>query len=354
MISLKKYLDSSDPTPEPGAAGENLLSATMESYQGTLRVVGARAAEGCPAHGCELDQHLQKIGATLSLEVGAQRVRQTQQQVEAELAVWAERTAAHCRHTADEVKQLMLALAGAAESVGATNETCATQFRSLTADLEAIVALEDLVQIRASLETNIAALKSNVDEMTRAQQAVVVDLRTKVSAYEKKLSEIEPLVYQDEVTGIANRRSMEERIRWTMTRAMKFCIVMLDLNGFKGINDGYGHAAGDSLLRQFATELRTNARSGDFVGRWGGDEFIVVLACDAAGAVSQVERLRKWVFGDYTLPSVSGSGSGANAVRVEAAVGLAEWQPDLSFEQLIANADAAMYLQKGQSGRADR
>ncbi len=347
VISIKKYLDSSDPTPAPSGPGGELLAVTMESYQGTLRVIGAKAAEACPAHGYELDQHLQKIGTTVSVEAGPALVRQAQQQVEAELGVWAERTVAHCRHTADEVKQLLLALASTAESIGSNSETCATQFRNVTADLEAIVVLDDLVQIRASLGTNIAALKSNVDAMTRAQQAVVLDLRTRVSAYEEKLSAMEPLVYQDEVTGIANRRSMEERIRWAMTRAMKFCIVMLDLNGFKGINDRYGHAAGDVLLRQFATELKMSARSGDFVGRWGGDEFIVLLTCDAAGAVMQVERLRKWVFGDYTVPAaVSGIGGASKSVRVEAAVGLAEWQPGMEFEQLVANADADMYLHK--------
>ena len=101
------------------------------------------------------------------------------------------------------------------------------------------------------------------------------------------------------------------------------------------------------LLRQFATELKMSARSGDFVGRWGGDEFIVLLASDAAGRGDQLERLRKWVFGDYTVPAaVSGIGGAAKSVRVEAAVGLAEWKPDMAFEQLVANADADMYLHK--------
>jgi diguanylate cyclase (GGDEF)-like protein len=344
VISLKKYLDSFESTPAPSAPAGELLSATMESLQGTLRLVGAKAAESCPAHGCELQKRLQSIGATLSVETGPEVVRQAQQQVEAELVVWAERTVDHCRHTADEVKQLLLALAGTAESIGATSETCATQFRNLTVDLESIVVLDDLAQVRASLQTNIVALKSNIEQMTRAQQTVVRDLRARVSAYENKLSRMEPLVYRDEVTGIANRRSIEERVRWAMTRAEKFCIVMLDINAFKGINDKYGHAAGDNLLRQFAAELKMSARSGDFVGRWGGDEFIVLLTCVAIGAGTQVERLRQWVFGDYMLDSAVDSL--AHSVRIDAAVGLAEWEPGMAFEQLIAKADAAMYQQK--------
>jgi diguanylate cyclase (GGDEF)-like protein len=342
VISLKKYLDSFESAPAPPAGG--LLSATMESLQGTLRVVGAKAAESCPAHGRELHRRLESIGAALSLEAGPKVVRDAGQQVEAELTVWAERTVDHCRHTADEVKQLLLALASTAESIGATSETCATQFRNLTADLESIVALDDLLQVRASLKTNIVALKSNIEQMTSAQQAVVRDLKARVSAYENKLSELEPLVYRDEVTGIANRRSIEERIRWAMTRGEKFCIVMLDINAFKGINDKYGHAAGDNLLRQFAGELKMSARAGDFVGRWGGDEFMVLLTCVAIGAGIQVERLRQWVFGDYTLDSADDGLT--HSVRIDAAVGLAEWQPGMAFEQLIAKADAGMYQEK--------
>ena len=92
MISLKKYLDATDPAPdpEPPSTGDDLLFATMESLQSTLGVVGAKAAEGCPAHGCELRDRLDSIGSTLSLQALPQQVRQARQQVEAELAVWAE------------------------------------------------------------------------------------------------------------------------------------------------------------------------------------------------------------------------------------------------------------------------
>ena len=108
---------------------------------------------------------------------------------------------------------------------------------------------------------------------------------------------------------------------------------MLDLNGFKQINDNYGHLAGDQLLCQFASRLGLNSRSGDLVSRWGGDEFVVVLNCDTDGARAHIARIHESVFGKYTLRDDAENELG---VQVDAAVGLAQWRPGQTMQQLIA------------------
>ena len=152
---------------------------------------------------------------------------------------------------------------------------------------------------------------------------------------------------KDPLTGLANRRSVEERLEWIVAENQPHCVIVLDLNGFKEINDKYGHAAGDDLLKKFAHELQKNIRSDDLVGRWGGDEFIILLNRDLETAQLQVERMREWVFGNYAIESSGGKNK--VRVRVEASVGLAQWLPGKTTRGVIEQADTAMYLDKQAS-----
>jgi diguanylate cyclase (GGDEF)-like protein len=115
--------------------------------------------------------------------------------------------------------------------------------------------------------------------------------------------------------------------------------VLIDLNGFKRINDMHGHVAGDVLLKNFSSELRSQFRPADPVGRWGGDEFVVALDCYLDEARARVERVQRWSLGEYTLP-------GGERVTVGAAVGIAEWVAGCTAETLFDAADRAMYTDK--------
>jgi diguanylate cyclase (GGDEF)-like protein len=180
--------------------------------------------------------------------------------------------------------------------------------------------------------------------MEQESRKLVTQLKTEISTYETKLKEADYLASRDSLTGLPNRRNIEERIESRIADGQGFCVVVVDVNQLKKVNDVHGHTAGDSLLQQFAQELRSSLRSSDLVGRWGGDEFIVVMCGDATGARAQIERTQKWVFGDYTVRP--GKGTGEVKVTVNAAVGVAQWQPGEAAKSLIERADAAMYAQK--------
>jgi len=351
MISLKKYLDMA-PEDRPSSVepeSNELLSATVESYRSALRAMANSGFRACPAVGSELQQNLASLQNRLSGNVTPELVKETEKQLEEQLQQWGGRTSEYFKAKANEVKELLIVLARTAESVGERDQRYASHFSQFTTRLQTIADLEDLTQVRASLVKGAGELKTYVDQMALDSHQSMAQLRAEVSTYETKLKAAEEMALRDALTGLPNRRNVEERLEWRIAHQQGFCVIMLDLNRFKPVNDTYGHLAGDNLLKQFSQELRSNLRGSDIAGRWGGDEFIVVLDCDLNAAKSQIERMQKWVFGDYTIQL--GEGKGNLKVSVDASIGVAQWQPGETIPQLIERADAAMYKDKRMARR---
>lgn len=208
--------------------------------------------------------------------------------------------------------------------------------------------MDDLTKIRDSLVSSANELQAGVNQMAQDGEEAVTRMRGELRQYQTKLEEAERLASMDSLTGLQNRRRMEAALELRVARRRTFSVLIFDLNGFKQVNDTFGHVAGDDVLKQFATELRAAFRAMDDVGRWGGDEFIAVLDCGLEESRQHVERVRKWVFGDYTV-----RGEGApHKLPVSASVGVAAWQEGETMAQMFARADADMYKEKKAGGRS--
>jgi len=149
----------------------------------------------------------------------------------------------------------------------------------------------------------------------------------------------------DSLTGLANRRSIEETLRGEVARSARFgdpmCVVMADLDDFKRVNDRFGHAAGDEVLKAFANTLRNTVRESDTAGRWGGEEFALVLTgTDADGGVRLAERARAALAQrQVRLPD-------GTEIRVTASFGVASGAGWPEPGELLAAADSALYEAK--------
>jgi diguanylate cyclase (GGDEF)-like protein len=346
VISLKKYLDMKIGERPAEVDPGDLLYAILASYRTTLLAVGEASVRACPSVSSDLQAALTRLAESLEGDLTTNMLTETGTQARQELCDWGDRAIEYLNAKAAEIKELLVVLARTAASVGERDNQYADHFIQFTTRLESISNLENLTQIRSSLVQQATELKTYVDHMQEESHKLVANLQTEVNAYETKLKTVEELALRDSLTGLSNRRNMEERIETRIKRGHTFCVVMLDLNQFKQVNDRYGHLAGDSLLQQFAQELRSSVRSSDAVGRWGGDEFLLVLDADAAGARTQIGRLQKWVFGKYTIRP--GKGSEEVKVNADAAIGLAEWRPGEGLTPLVERADAEMYKHKQQ------
>lgn len=157
---------------------------------------------------------------------------------------------------------------------------------------------------------------------------------------------LEEMALTDELTGLPNRRAVvrwaERQLSGAIRHEFPYWIAMMDLDCFKGINDTYGHDAGDQVLKKFAQILRANTRQCDISGRLGGDEFVwIITYVDEKGVQAAVDRMRK------TIESQSFIFQG-NEVRVTASFGITALPHGqvCNFDQLLVKADEALYSAK--------
>ncbi len=327
LISLKKHIDS--PLAEE-------LAALTDAYRSLLGVTGESCCEVCPQSGEPLRQNLLGLEGPLAAD--------TTRAAEKYVKEWGRETSKYFKQKTSEVKELLMVLASTAESVSERDHHYASEFDGLTKRLEQIANFDDITSLRSSLLHSITELKSGVEQMARDSKAAVQQLRAEVSTYRSRLAQTEKIAAIDTLTGLANRRKIEAELDQRVSLAREFCILLLDVNGLKQVNDRHGHLAGDDLLRQFAGELIHALRSGDIVGRLGGDEFLAILDCDELQAEKCMARVKQWVFGNYTLHVAEQQYKAA----VSAAMGLARWRPSMTAGQLLQLADMAMYRHKAE------
>jgi diguanylate cyclase (GGDEF)-like protein len=169
----------------------------------------------------------------------------------------------------------------------------------------------------------------------------------RTAALRRAMERLRGLATTDELTGLSNRRAFLERWQFEYERAVRYgrpleCLV-IDVDGFKSINDTAGHPMGDAVLTQVAQELQASLRQSDVLARFGGDEFIVALPeTSVAQAVLVAEKLRK-----LHLRGPWERFPGLGPVRLS--VGLSHLQPHLTAEQVIQQADADMYASRREA-----
>lgn len=165
-------------------------------------------------------------------------------------------------------------------------------------------------------------------------------LRTRRQELAAALAQIRDLVTRDELTGLINRRHMQELIEHEHQRCTRsgqsFCLAKLDIDGFGAVNDAHGYAVGDAVLRAVAQEALQHVRASDVLGRWGGEEFMLMLPDTRAALVrGGIERLQQRV---AALRIVHGQ----HTVSVTLSAGVAERHAGESIEQTIERVGLAL------------
>jgi diguanylate cyclase (GGDEF)-like protein len=165
-------------------------------------------------------------------------------------------------------------------------------------------------------------------------------------AMDRLRNEVADLALIDDLTGVANRRQLVQRLSEECARsersAESFALLVIDLDGFKGINDTYGHAAGDACLQHFTLMAQTRLRPGDLLARTGGDEFCIVLP--SSGLQEGVMIARRVL----DVCRQDAAGCAGSDIPIAVSIGVAQWTGAIGRfpDRLIAAADHALYAAK--------
>ena len=203
-------------------------------------------------------------------------------------------------------------------------------------------------------DTKLRALESGFDDFLSKlspESEILAKIRSAARRLEmerrlyRQNEQLQALALTDELTGIANRRAIFREGQDILMAGRALSVVLFDLNKFKQINDTHGHLAGDRILADVATAFKAHTRYADMIGRYGGDEFVLLLPETGAAEAHQIadrigDQIRQlvWTFFD-------------TAVSVSAQYGVAEAQPGSTLSEVLARCDQALYKKKASAVR---
>jgi diguanylate cyclase (GGDEF)-like protein len=192
----------------------------------------------------------------------------------------------------------------------------------------------DLASTREQLET----IPKNTN---RDAGRIAAALLRMLEAVQSNLSHIETIAQKDALTGLANRRSLDSLLTAEIEKSARYfsplSVILLDIDHFKEVNDNFGHQSGDTVLKRLAALLEANSRSSDLIGRWGGEEFMIISpGSSSEKARIYAEKLRDLLENQNYSIKIQATGS----------FGIAGYQSGDSVSSLIERADRALYRAK--------
>ncbi len=194
------------------------------------------------------------------------------------------------------------------------------------------------------LLSTVVMQAGGIQNIVEASHKDLLETKRALNALQEEMAETRLLLNEDALTGVLNRRGLEQTLSRELSRAhrnkSKFSLGMLDLDHFKKINDTYGHEAGDQMLVQFASLIKTVLRKSDAVVRYGGEEFTLLLPdTDTRGAYFVLGRLQQ-------LMSRSPLIFEGKEINTTFSAGIAGLRQDENGQDLLRRADEALYIAK--------
>jgi diguanylate cyclase (GGDEF)-like protein len=336
VISIRKSLEQLDDY-------ERRFGVALECYLTAINSMEKYAVPVAESLEADYRAQLKKLRKNLREAPVVENFNQCRLALDREMETYCERSSRILAARDKEIKRIIKAVAEATTTLTAHNSLHNTRLTTFTRRLEAIAEIGDLTEVRLQLGREVSELKGYLEASRAKDQAPVDDLRQEIRSFEQRLERAEALASIDRLTGISNRVEGERKLEEIMLSSSPFCLLLFDLDGFKMVNDRWGHQAGDQVLQSFARRLANSVRQQDTVCRWGGDEFLAVLpGCGLQEAMVRAKDLAETCGGEYRIMADGRRVS----VSVRVSIGAVERRAGETSDDLFRRADRFLYREK--------
>jgi diguanylate cyclase (GGDEF)-like protein len=331
-------MNPSESAAAPQSDRDALFRAALECYLSAIQDIAESVAALHPESSALCHEQLTRMRARLAFEANIKTLEESRDTLRQALRAFSARAGRYTQALSEELNRTLALVAQNEDTRSARNVRYVEHLVDFVDHMEKAVQSGDFGKL-AQQATDLRGFAESIELDSRDAFA---ELREEMREFQRRLREAELLASSDPLTGVANRREFDRQLAERIESSRQFCVLLFDLDEFKTINDQLGHLCGDELLKQLGARLNGHVRSRDFVCRWGGDEFVVLLDCGLDHASIRAREIAQWLNGPYRL-----NPDGRDVVvSVVVSVGVAEYVAGETREQLFRRVDASMYRQK--------
>ena len=343
MVSLKASLEAWDQI-------DSLLRRSLAAYAGTLRHfeehVCRPAADKFKVPGVDFaPQRAALTRPGLSPADSLPVLESVSRAIEQQLRSYGQRLSENAC-SADDLREVLDALNASIQMILNSGTQQEAALRGVAGRLQVASESDNVALLRILVRHQSIELSRLADETQRHSLAAADQFRQQVVALSAGLNSARAEARRDVLTGLLNRRALEELFHEYEARPSRRCLILLDVDRFKSVIDRYGYLAGDELLRQFAARIQSALAPAAVAARWGGDEFIVLLEGDLPAGMNLARHLNQQLCANYDL-----SAGKTSQIHVQASVGLSEWKLGENAASVLQRADLALKARKHSTQR---
>jgi diguanylate cyclase (GGDEF)-like protein len=326
--------------PGPESGHDRAFQTALEGYLHAISDIAETVSAIHPELGANCHEQLMRLHARLAFQADQKTLDETRNTLHETLAAFSARARRYSEVLTNELNRTLGMLA---QSEGSRSVRYVAHLVDFVDQMEDAVRDQNLNRL-AQQAQNLRSFAESIELDSRDDS---VNVRERMDAFQGRLREAELLASLDPLTGLANRREFDRQLSSRIDAKREFCMLLFDLNQFKHVNDELGHLCGDELLRQVGVRLGGQVRPGDFVCRWGGDEFVVILDCALDPALARSRQLVQSLNGAYHATVEDRE----ILVNCTVSAGVAQYRPGETPEQLFQRVDESMYKQKNPPER---